>query len=48
MFTLGLVISVYRNESERESREERIAAGLPPTEEDRLRVVVSGRNRRPF
>jgi cell division protein FtsW len=48
MFTLGLIISVYRNESARETMEERIAAGLPPTEDSRLRVVSSNRNRRPF
>lgn len=48
MFTLGLVVAVYRNESARETMEERIAAGLPPTEENRLRVVSSNRNRRPF
>ena len=48
MFTLGLIISVYRNESARETMEERIAAGLPPTEDSRLRVVSANRNRRPF
>ncbi len=48
MFTMGLVISVYRSESSREAMEERIAAGLPPTEENKLRVVSSDRNRRPF
>ena len=48
MFTLGLVISVYRNECAREIMEERIAAGLPPVEDGRLRVVSSERNRRPF
>ena len=48
MFTLGLVIGVYRNESARELMEERIAAGLPPVEDDRLRVVSSNRYRRPF
>ena len=48
MFTLGLVVAVYRNESARETMEERVAAGLPPTEENRLRVVSSNRNRRPF
>ena len=48
MFTLGLVVAVSRNESTRETMEERIAAGLPPTEENRLRVVSSNRNRRPF
>ena len=48
MFTLGLVISVYRIESAREIREERIAAGLPPTEDSRLRVVSFDDNRRPF
>ena len=48
MFTLGLVISVYRSEAAREVMEERIAAGLPPVEEGRLRVVSSNRYRRPF
>jgi cell division protein FtsW len=48
MFTLGLVVAVYRNESARETMEERVAAGLPPTEENRLRVVSSNQNRRPF
>lgn len=48
MFALGLVVSVYRSECAREIMEERIAAGLPPVEEGRLRVVSSGRSRRPF
>jgi cell division protein FtsW len=48
MFTLGLVISVYRNESARELMEERVAAGLPPVEDKKLRVVSSNRFRRPF
>ena len=48
MFTLGLVIGVYRNESARELMEERIAAGLPPVEDKKLRVVSSNRYRRPF
>ena len=48
MFALGMVVSVYRSESARELMEERIAAGLPPVEEGRLRVVSSQRNRRPF
>lgn len=48
MFALGLVVSVYRSECAREIMEERIAAGLPPVEEGRLRVVSSGRSGRPF
>ena len=48
MFALGLVVSVYRSECTREIMEERIAAGLPPVEEGRLRVVSSGRSGRPF
>ncbi len=48
MFALGLVISVYRSECAREIMEERVAAGLPPEEDDRLRVVSSNRYRRPF
>jgi cell division protein FtsW len=48
MFALGLVVSVYRSECAREIMEERIAAGLPPVEEGRLRVVSSGRRGRPF
>ena len=48
MFALGLVVSVYRSECAREVMEERIAAGLPPTEDSRLRVVSANRNRRPF
>ena len=48
MFALGLVVSVYRSECAREIMEERIAAGLPPTEDSRLRVVSANRNRRPF
>ena len=47
MFTLGLVIGVYRNESARELMEERVAAGLPPVEDGKLRVVSSNRYRRP-
>ena len=48
MFALGLVVSVYRSECAREIMEERIAAGLPPVEEGRLRVVSSDRSGRPF
>jgi len=48
IFSLGLVVSVYRSECAREIMEERIAAGLPPVEEGRLRVVSSGRSGRPF
>ena len=48
MFALGLVVSVYRSECAREVMEERVAAGLPPTEDSRLRVVSSNRYRRPF
>lgn len=48
MFALGLVVSVYRSECAREIMEERIAVGLPPVEEGRLRVVFSGRSGRPF
>lgn len=48
LFVLGLVISVYRSEAARELREERIAAGLPPTEKDDIRIVASNRYRRRF
>lgn len=48
LFVLGLVLSVYRSEADRELREERIAAGLPPTEKDDIRIVSSNRYRRHF
>ena len=37
---LGLILSVYRREAEREIRELRAQAGLPPEEIDGLRVVT--------
>ena len=48
LFVLGLVVSVYRSEAERELREERVAAGLPPIEKSDIRIVASNRNRRRF
>lgn len=48
LFVLGLIISVYRSEAARELMEERIDAGLPPTEENGVRIVSSHRYRRPF
>ena len=36
----GLILSVYRREAEREIREVRAQAGLPPEEIDGLRVVT--------